>query len=431
MPIFAPKSVQVPLARQMAKRRALGLARVFTGAPKLGLFSHVNGGTGVHSQSTSSLSWTLNDVTVGDLVLVGVTAYSASGITLKCSDGTNTYVEDVHTSGNNSYVAIFRSVVTTGGNLTITITPNVACVLSMGVDEYAFPPGYLVALDGVTGTGSGTSGSLTTGNLSPTTTGLVYGIGSGQENNLGTLTAGSGFTSRYNYSPSSANQTPICCEDITANTTTPITVTETASPGSHWVIVGAAYKATIPPIYASPWNLPANHANPITITLTGTGTSWSSGGTTFTVTGDATLTGSTVISATSAILTVTTGAITGSATISDGTYTAALTVATAAFSLTPPGVGPNTATTITATGTNTLWLSEASPQTLFSVSGVAGLMVSNVVITGNTAATFTLTSGSATGTATGTDTSTTATAVLTVFAVQPAITPAPILSPPA
>ena len=153
---------------------------------------------------------------------------------------------------------------------------------------------------------------------SAATTGLVYGVSTGLVDEFGTLTAGSGFTARFNFSPSPSTQMPLllrghrCQYDLADCGHVDKLLKQ------HMRDRGAAYKCTIPPIYPNPSHLPANHANPITITLTGTGTSWS-GATVFTVTGDATLVGSNVTSATNATLTVATGSATGSATISGGT----------------------------------------------------------------------------------------------------------------
>ena len=250
-PAILPPTAIVHSARR-PRRGSAAIPRLLTPpVTATGPFTHVNGATGTYTATAASLSYTTTwTVAAGDLVLVGVAAYGSGTLTFTCSDGLNAYVQDVvKSNGNNSYAMIFRSVITTGGNLEIVITPSASCILSMGVDEYTFPADYLCALDGTTGNGSGTSGSLATGNLAPTTTGLVYGVGTGQQNNLGTLSVGSGFTSRYNYSPSSFAATPILCEDIAANTSTSLAVTETASPGSHWAIVGAAYMATpIPPL---------------------------------------------------------------------------------------------------------------------------------------------------------------------------------------
>ena len=85
---------------------------------------------------------------------------------------------------------------------------------------------------------AGSSLSQATANLSPTTTGLVYGVSTGSNNNIGTLTARTGFTARYNYSPSATTQMPILCEDIVANATSPIAVTSTSSLSTAWAIVG-------------------------------------------------------------------------------------------------------------------------------------------------------------------------------------------------
>ena len=158
----------------------------------------------------------------------------------------------------------------------------------------------------------------------------------------------------------------------------------------------------------SPSTVPANHAGSLTLTLTGTGTSWSSGSVVSiqnNVTGTTTVTAGTWTqsSATAATLKVTTGAGTGTFTITvDGVVSGTLTAATASFTISPTNSNIGTAPLVTATGTNTVWTLETA-STLFSVSGGTGASISSISVTSNTAATFTLTVGSAAGTLTITD----------------------------
>ena len=257
-----PRSVLRPVTGlRRVRRGSVRVGAFLAPPPVLAIFAHVNGGTGTHTTTAASLSYTTTwTVAAGDLLLVGVSAHTSSSLTFSCSDGMNTYVQDaIELENSNTYAVLFRSLVTTGGILTIVITPSASNYLSMAVDEYSIQPGYTFGgLDGSVATGGGGSTSQTTGNLSPATVGLIYGVSTGLTNNIGTLTAGSGFTPRYNYSPSSFSAVPILCEDIVANATSPIAVTSTSSATSNWAIVGAAYMATpIPPLrQASPVRRP-------------------------------------------------------------------------------------------------------------------------------------------------------------------------------
>ena len=158
----------------------------------------------------------------------------------------------------------------------------------------------------------------------------------------------------------------------------------------------------------SPSTIPANHSGALTLTLAGTGTSWSSGSVVSiqnSTTGTTTVTKGTWTqsSTTAATLTVTTGAGTGTFTITvDGVVSGTLTVGTASITISPTSGGTGTTPTITATGTNTVWTLETA-STLFSVSGGTGASISSISVTSNTAATFTLTVGTGTGTLTITD----------------------------
>ena len=132
------------------------------------------------------------------------------------------------------------------------------------------------------------------------------------------------------------------------------------------------------------------------ITLVGTGTNWTSGTTTFTVSGNGTKTAQTITDTTHATVTLTAGAAVGSAniTLSDGTASANLDTTSApvaSFTVSPTNVYTNSVgNVITLVGTNTAWTSG----TVFSV---AGATKTTQTFTDATHATVTLTAGATAG----------------------------------
>jgi hypothetical protein len=186
--------------------------------------------------------------------------------------------------------------------------------------------------------------------------------------------------------------------------------------GGTAYVDGALYESLASsPVAISPTAIPANHPGNITLTLTGTGTSWASGSTTFTVSGVSGVTkvSQSISSATSATLVVTTGSGTGTLTVSDGTNSNTVTVGAAALSLSPNSGLTNGSQTVTATGVNAVWTQETA-STLFSLSGGTGASLSSVSVSSNTSATFSLANGSAAATLTVTDTPTGEAAAFTV-----------------
>lgn len=176
---------------------------------------------------------------------------------------------------------------------------------------------------------------------------------------------------------------------------------------------GASFSAT-------PTTIPSGHSGNIVLTLTGSGTTWAGGGSEFSVSGVANVTkvGESVTSATSATLTLTTGAGTGTLTIMDGDgLTTTVTVAASSISRSPTTIViSSTGNVIALTGTNTLW---ATDSPTFSLSGGTGASITAQNITTETAATVTISAGSATGTLTITDPSTGATTTVTVIDPPP------------
>jgi hypothetical protein len=201
-----------------------------------------------------------------------------------------------------------------------------------------------------------------------------------------------------------------------------IMVAWTEYTGSQYNIIGSTLSTSgaTPSFTVSPATIPAHHSGNITLTLTGTSTSWVNGTTTFSlpsVTGLALVSTSINNGTQVATLTVTTGTGTGTGNITDSAdgATAALTVATATLAISPTSGTTGTTPTVTLTGTHTLWTHE-TPSGLFSVSGGTGASIGTPTVSGDTSATATLTVGSAAGTLTIEDTSTTATATFTASA---------------
>lgn len=185
-----------------------------------------------------------------------------------------------------------------------------------------------------------------------------------------------------------------------------------------------AWEASVPPagFTIAPSAIPKNHAGNITLTLTGSGTSWSNASTVFTPSGVAGVVkvSQSVTSATAATVVVTTGTGTGTLTLTEsvtGTNTATTTVGVPAVAVSPTSVTVSSTATLTLTGTNTVWSQETAAG-LFSVTATGGNSIGTPTVTSNTAATAVLTVGPFTGTLTLVDNSTGATTTITAAAVS-------------
>ncbi len=224
-------------------------------------------------------------------------------------------------------------------------------------------------------------------------------------------TAGTGL---HNGTPDSTNA-PLDISQFTRDATTPYM--------GAWEASAPAISFTI-----SPSTIPANHSGNITLTITGSGTTFTSGSV---ITRTNSLTGTTAvtlgtwtrISNTSATQVVTTGSGAGTWKLSiDGTDSSGTqTTATATLAVSPTTGTVSTTPGLTFTGVNTLWNSE-NPTGLITAAGVSGVSLGTITVVNDTSATATLTIGSSTGTETFTDTSTGATCTFAVNAVSGSIT---------
>lgn len=183
-----------------------------------------------------------------------------------------------------------------------------------------------------------------------------------------------------------------------------------------YITIGS--EAGIPAFSIAPSGIPTNHAANITLTLTGSNTTWVNGTTVFTLSGATGVTkiSQNVTSNTAATIVVTTGSGTGTLTVTEsvtGTAVGAVTVGAGALAISPTSGNTSTTPTLSLTGTNTVWTQETAAG-LFSVSGGTGSSIATPTITTDTAGTAVLTVGSTSGNLTVTDNSTSATATFSV-----------------
>jgi hypothetical protein len=307
---------------------------------------------------------------------------------------------------------------------------------------------------------SGQSGGFTAINISNThcvTTGILAsstfnGIAPTLTTNVvqtPTQAAASGYSSTYQYEPTNSNCSGQSNCPVAAGTNYTSTATgnlaSLAAGTSYGCTVSASLQVICPALAANsrpstgawpagaygppggsqsfsctPAIVPANHSNNISLACMGVNTLWT-GSTSFSLSGvtGATLVSSTNNSSTSQTLVITTGSGTGTLTISDTTdsLSTTISVATATLVISPTSGTVSTTPSLSLTGTNTLWSSETA-STLFNVSGsgCSGESIATPTVSSNTAATATLTVGSAACTITVTDNSTTATTTFTVNA---------------
>ncbi len=384
------------------------------------IFSFVNktstAGSGVTS-ATITPGWSL---AAGDILVVAVAIWDASAaVSPSVSDSAgNNYRLDAsyaNQANNGNEAFLFRSNIIHGGSgnqITVSFGGQ-NCPYGLSVIEYSF--GGTLSVDGTASSQSNTGSSTTInpGTLSLSGSGeLVVMLGvPGLPSE--TYTPASGFTVETSGTINGTAE-PWVYQDNLSNSGN-VTPSVTISSGSKWAAAAVAYKAT-GIANANPASVATNSSS-VTIALTGANTSWSSGGTIFTVAGAGTTKISqSVSSTTSATLTISTGSTTGTATISDGTYSIALSVASPAVAVSPSSAVAAGTYSITLTGTATLW---SSPTGLFTISGISGASISNIAVQSCTQATATLALGSSFtgGTAVITDTSTGQTANVTVKSV--------------
>ncbi len=184
---------------------------------------------------------------------------------------------------------------------------------------------------------------------------------------------------------------------------------------NFWTV--SAIKAPSSFFSLSPSAIPVNHSGPITLALTGIDTNWIQGTTVFSLSGVPNIVkvSQDITSTSTATVVVTTGAGTGTLVINDGTVSSTVEVSPATLMVSPVGGTVSGTTTVSFTGSNTVWSQEAT-SSLFTVSGGVGASIGAPTVMTNTSATAVLTLGSAIGTLMITDNSTGATTTFSVNA---------------
>jgi hypothetical protein len=219
-------------------------------------FAHIQGSGNATSAEVTTLSVSLTGVTAGHVLIVGVVGdiFTTGALTFTCSDGSNTYTSAAVYS-NSAIIGItlsfqiFYAVVTTGGNLTVTITANTAANIGMAVDEYSCPGNFAIdsSVNNLTATATTafTLGTITVSRANE----LVYSVFATGGATTDTFTAGSGFVLRAN-NGNNADQ-PYAAEDainVSSNTAVALTCSNAEAYGGIAVSFSAilVYQQEIP-----------------------------------------------------------------------------------------------------------------------------------------------------------------------------------------
>jgi hypothetical protein len=184
--------------------------------------------------------------TAGNWLNVYISAYVGVSFSPTVSDGFNSYSSDwVNYLSPNWYTSGFHSLLTTGGALSISITPNVGFYPSVAVEEYSFTGSASFDVGSNIAWGSNT-GTVSSGALTLAGNDLVCGVfGTGGAAVIG---AGGGFTMRHQISFASGQRNGINVMDalnLTGSVTPSFTVSAAIQSGGF----GVAYKT---PIVAAP-----------------------------------------------------------------------------------------------------------------------------------------------------------------------------------
>jgi len=216
-------------------------------------WTHIQGGSVGSSGAQATLTATLTGVTVGHLLCVG---YSIAGnFAGSLSDGSNTYTNRKNQAlgAGNYEIAIYTAPVTTGGTLSLVLTPDggTAKFCSLVWDEYSYTPGATLSLDGTVGSAGTTSPA--SGNLSITTPDLCYAIACANGQGF-TSTVGGGFTLRNNVAYSAGTTISIVNSDYVNAGSSPVDATFTlAGTTTAWECIAIGMLATGGGVSYTPW----------------------------------------------------------------------------------------------------------------------------------------------------------------------------------
>jgi len=207
-------------------------------------FTHVQGtGIAASSSGLTEAKAFVSNVTIGNLIVITATGLQVgAGPTLSVSDSpqTNTYIQDVsHTNtygSESANVAIFHTLASATGALTVTITASSSSFISLSIDEYSFVGASPNV--GSTSVGVGSSSTPTCGGLAISGTSLVVASYDIHTTGL-TYTAGSGFTLGFTNNTTATE--PIVSQ-YNVSVISPVAPSITLSSSSAWNAVAVAFE---------------------------------------------------------------------------------------------------------------------------------------------------------------------------------------------
>jgi large repetitive protein len=255
--------------------------------------------------------------TANNLMTVTVTP-NANAVTSVTDSAGNTYTLAYSETATGSVAStVYYSQLTTGGTLTITVHFAGATVFGVSADEWSATTGTISIVAHNLAAAASTSPS--SGNV--TWTNNILLLGTMAWTGTPSFTVGTGFTSAANQTPVAGESNGLAVEYILNTTSSPTAATGTLSASASWAAIGIAFQSSgdtgtslaVSPTQADP-NLTGK-----SLTLTGTGTSWTPGtpgSPTFTAS-TGSITAQTVASTTSATLTYNTPAGPTTVTLTD------------------------------------------------------------------------------------------------------------------
>jgi hypothetical protein len=207
--------------------------------PGSGSWAHVQGN--LYYGHASSIAVLLPvSVTVGDRVVVGIQASTGSPTWSVTDSQSNTYAQvgSTVTSGSQS-IAIYSSVIATGGTITVTAGSGGTNYTGVCVDEYS--ESYTTTVDNSAGT-SGTSTTPSSGSVTVSGTDLLYGFMTPETLGPLQITAGTNFCLRSTMPGIGGVTYGFMAEDqmnVSSNTAAAWTLGASES----WLAIGASFKA--------------------------------------------------------------------------------------------------------------------------------------------------------------------------------------------
>jgi hypothetical protein len=186
-----------------------------------------------------------SNVTVGNFLVVIVSTWSASTITVTVSDNLNgSWTQEVsYFSNGNLRCSMWTFHRTAAGACTVTVTPNLSAIVSLSIAEYSIPPGSVIAIHN--------SSNATGSSLTPATGAVTASVGdftvagyNSAATGATTFSVASPFTLREGVTATATLEGVGLADDVgpTANETATFTLNSSGS----WVGIIASFTVTTP-----------------------------------------------------------------------------------------------------------------------------------------------------------------------------------------